>query len=68
MTTARRLLCLLLVLAAPALAQGTLEPSRLPANTTFYLFWRGTASLDATARGANSLFRLWNDPGFAPAR
>ncbi len=68
MATARRLVCLLLLIAAPALAQTPLEPSRLPANTTFYLFWRGTASLDAAARGANSLFRLWNDPGFAPAR
>jgi len=67
MTTARRLACLLLLAAAPALAQNPLEPARLPADTMFYLAWRGTASLGA-ARNTNTLVRLWHDPEFVPAR
>ncbi len=67
MTMPRRLVCLLFLAAAPALGQGPLEPSRLPANTTFYLHWRGTSALQAV-RGTNSLLRLWADPEFAPAR
>jgi hypothetical protein len=58
---------LLLLAAAPALAQRPLEPARLPADTIFYLAWRGTASLGA-AGNTNALLRLWNDAEFAPSR
>ncbi len=67
MTAARRLACLLLLVAAPALAQGPLEPSRLPPDTNLYFLWRGAGALEAT-RGTNALLRLWNDPEFAPVR
>ncbi len=67
MTIVRHLVCLLLLVAAPALAQGPLEPSRLPPDTLFYLLWRGTASVE-TSRSTNSLLQLWNDPQFTNAR
>ncbi len=67
MTIARRLVCLLILAAAPAMAQGPLQPAWLPPDTLFYLHWKGAAQLDA-ARGTNSLARLWNDPEFAPVR
>ena len=67
MSAARRLACLLLLVATPALAQGPLEPSRLPPDTSLYFLWRGVGSLEAT-RGTNPLLRLWNDPEFAPVR
>jgi hypothetical protein len=47
-------------------AQAPLEPAQLPARTTFYLIWRGAPQGDV--RRANSLFALWDDPGFAPVR
>lgn len=66
-----RIACLLLatwVLAAvpAARAQTVPLPSRLPADTIFYVYSRGTDSIAPTS--ANPLARLWNDPGFAPAR
>ena len=67
MTTARRLACLLLLVGVPALAQGPLEPSRLPPDTNFYIFWRGTAAL-GSARSTNTLLKMWSDPGSLRAR
>src|SRR5262250_3317998 len=65
------LLCLGLPLAQTGYAQGSeappsIDPSRFPKNTVFYILWRGAPSADA--RKANSLYSLWDDPGFAPAR
>lgn len=47
-------------------AQAPLEPSQLPANTSFYFIWRGQPS--AELRKTNSIAALWDDPGFAPVR
>src|SRR5882762_10671530 len=47
-------------------AQAPLEPSQMPARTTFYVIWRGTPAGDA--RRANSLLALWDDPDLAPLR
>lgn len=65
------LLCL--AAAAPSLlaqkaqpSQASIDPSRLPKNTIFYVLWRGAPA--PAARSANSLYALWDDPGFAPAR
>ena len=66
MRTFIRLLVVLLV-AAPALAQTPIEPAKLPANTAFYVAWRGMESQE-NALQANSLLALWNDPDFAPFR
>ena len=44
----------------------SIDPSRLPKNTIFYVLWRGAPA--PAARSANSLYALWDDPGFAPAR
>lgn len=53
--------------AVPAArAQAAPLPARLPADTVFYLYSRGTRSISPTSR--NPLARLWDDPGFAPAR
>src|SRR5262249_23656682 len=65
------LLCLSLPLAQTSFAQSsqaslTIDPARFPRNTVFSLLWRGAPSADA--RRANSLYSLWDDPGFAPAR
>ena len=38
----------------------------MPANTTFYLVWRGQPN--AELRKTNSIAALWDDPGFAPVR
>ena len=43
-----------------------MEPSNLPARTTFYLLWRGAPAADA--RKMNSLGALWDDPDFSPVR
>ena len=68
-------LSLCLVFAPALLAQKSqpsspspqsIDPSRLPKNTIIYVLWRG-APTPAT-RSANSLYALWDDPGFAPAR
>src|SRR5215470_2950746 len=65
------LLSLCLPLAQTNFAQSTqasqsIDPSRFPKSTVFYVLWRGAPSTDA--RNANSLYSLWDDPGFAPAR
>ena len=65
------LLSLCLPLAQTSFAQSTqasqsIDPSRFPKSTVFYVLWRGAPSADA--RNANSLYSLWDDPGFAPAR
>jgi hypothetical protein len=59
------LLCVLLPVSS--LAQKDPFANRLPAKTWLYLEWRGTGSL-GSAKHANSLLRLWADPGFAPVR
>jgi hypothetical protein len=46
--------------------QPSIDPGRLPENTVFYVLWRGAPA--ASARTANSLYALWDDPDFAPAR
>jgi hypothetical protein len=46
--------------------QLSIDPARLPQNTVFYVLWRGAPA--PAARTANSLYALWDDPGFAPAR
>src|SRR5581483_10648782 len=51
---------------AATLLQAPLEPAQLPPNTVFYLIWRG--SPPASARAANHLLALWDDPEFAPVR
>jgi len=47
-------------------AQAPLEPTQMPANTTFYFVWRGQPNADL--RKTNSIAALWDDPGFAPVR
>lgn len=47
-------------------AQAPLEPAQMPPQTLFYLLWRGAPP--ASARAANSLLALWDDPDFAPVR
>src|SRR6202140_5926482 len=49
-----------------AWAQAPLEPTQMPARTTFYAIWRGTPVGDA--RKSNSLLALWDDPDLAPMR
>src|SRR5215475_15016807 len=67
------LLCLCLLSAHAGFAQtsqasasSSIDPSHFPKSTVFYILWRGAPSADA--RKANSLYSLWDDPGFAPAR
>jgi hypothetical protein len=60
-----------LVAVSPALAQApapspSIDPARFPLHTVFYVLSRGAPS--PAARSANSLYALWDDPGFAPAR
>jgi Protein of unknown function (DUF3352) len=52
--------------ANAASAQAPLEPTQMPANTTFYFVWRGQPN--AELRKTNSIAALWDDPGFAPVR
>jgi hypothetical protein len=51
---------------APIFAQAPLEPAQMPQQTLFYLLWRGAPP--SSARAANSLLALWDDPDFAPVR
>src|SRR5882672_2557271 len=61
-----------LVAVSPMLAQSptspasSIDPARLPQHTLFYVLWRGAPS--TSVRSANSLYALWDDPSFAPAR
>src|SRR3984893_3542301 len=52
--------------ANAARGQAPLEPAQMPANTTFYLVWRGQPN--AELKKTNSIAALWDDPGFAPVR
>src|ERR1700722_2701020 len=47
-------------------AQVPLEPTQLPARTSFYVIWRGAPTGDA--RKSNSLLSLWDDSALAPLR
>ena len=67
------LICL--VAAPPLVAQKSqpsspsaqsIDPLHLPKNTIFCVLWRGAPA--PAARSANSLYALWDDPGFTPAR
>ena len=62
------ILCPVMAFLWPSLApaQSPLDPAQLPARATFYFLWRGTPSGDV--RTQNSLYALWDDPDFAPAR
>jgi hypothetical protein len=64
----RYLTALLIVLfvSTRAGAQSPIDPGKLPARTTFYFCWHGSPSGDV--RKSNSLYALWDDPDFAPAR
>ena len=46
--------------SSSVLAQAPIEPERLPANTMFYLLWRGAPS--PSVRQGNALLSLWDDP------
>jgi hypothetical protein len=52
--------------ATAARAQAPFDPADLPARTIFYVVWRGAPA--PAARQANSLYALWDDPGFMPVR
>jgi hypothetical protein len=60
------LFALLIVLPCCSFAQAPLEPAQLPAQTSFYLIWRGTPK--GEIRQTNSLLRFWDDPDSAPLR
>jgi hypothetical protein len=47
-------------------AQSPVDPAQLPGRTIFYMLWRGAPAGDIRAK--NSLYALWDDPDFAPAR
>lgn len=61
--------CAVLVstLAFSCFAQSPPPIDRLPADTTLYLAWNGTAVIDK-ARATNALMRLWDDPEFVAGR
>lgn len=67
MRAKRALIAFTLLLACPAFGQTPRLEELLPADTSFYLLWRGDPSPQA-GRNVNSLLRLWNDPDFAPVR
>jgi hypothetical protein len=64
------LLCavfLLCLSSAPSLfAQASIDAARFPENTVFYALWHGAPT--PSVRTVNSLYALWDDPEFAPAR
>lgn len=60
------LFVLILVLPSCCFAQAPLEPTQLPAQTSFYLIWRGTPQGDI--RQTNALLSFWDDPDCAPLR
>ena len=57
---------LALVLPSCCFAQAPLEPSQLPAQTSFYLIWRSTPK--GEIRQTNALLGFWDDPDCAPLR
>ena len=68
LTRATTFLLLVLVFVLPncCFAQAPLEPTQLPAQTSFYLIWRGTPQGDI--RQTNALLSFWDDPDCAPLR
>jgi hypothetical protein len=68
LTRATTFLSLVLVLVLPncGFAQAPLEPSQLPAQTSFYLIWRGQPKGDI--RQTNALLSFWDDPDCVPLR
>ena len=60
-------LSVLLLLAAPVLAQAPIEPAKLPPQTLLYLSSSGVKLQPGVAQ-KNPLLSLWNDPQFAPVR
>lgn len=54
------------VAAARSAAQSPVDPAQLPGRTSFYLLWHGTPTSEVRAK--NSLYALWDDHDFAPAR
>jgi hypothetical protein len=60
-------LLVLFALSPAALAQSIPAAERLPADTLFYLQWRGL-SLQSDAAKKNHLLQLWEDPDFAAVR
>jgi len=54
------------ILLLLAVSATSIDPARLPENTVFYILWHGAPT--PAARTANSLYALWDDPEFAPAR
>jgi hypothetical protein len=68
LTRATTFLSLVLVCVLPSccFAQAPLEPSQLPADTSFYLIWRGTPKGDI--QQTNALLSFWDDPDCAPLR
>jgi hypothetical protein len=59
-------LLIALFVSTRAVAQSPIDPGKLPGHTLFYLCWHGSPSGDI--RKNNSLYALWDDPDFAPAR
>jgi hypothetical protein len=60
------LLLLTLLYSSGVSAQTPVDPGKLPNRTLCYLRWHGMPS--GEVRMKNSLFALWDDPQFAPAR
>ncbi len=65
-TSAVLLLALVLIVPSFCFAQAPLEPAQLPAQTSFYLMWRGTPK--GEIRQTNALLSFWDDPDSAPLR
>ena len=65
-TSSSLLLAFVLVLPSCCFAQAPLEPAQLPAQTSFYLIWRGTPK--GEIRRTNALLSFWDDPDSAPLR
>jgi hypothetical protein len=55
-----------LLSAVRVAAQSPVDPGQLPGRTSFYLLWHGTPA--GEVRTKNSVYALWDDPDFAPAR
>ncbi len=60
-------LILLLTFAVLPVAAQEFSPAILPADTSFYIFSRGTAKAEA-AYPANPMVQSWNSPEFADLR
>lgn len=62
----RAALLLTLLVSTRSVAQSPIDPGKLPGRTLLYFCWHGSPSGDV--RKNNSLYALWDDPDFAPAR